>query len=271
MNNDKIVIDILESHEFDELTKLYCLVWNLDFEETKERTIWAFKETKALMIVARVNNKIIGSRGGFWWPLKFNELNFDVIQFHNTCVHPDYRRRGIFTKLNLKFIEISKELGYKGIFNVSVDASKLGYEKLGWKYLKGFHRLTHVNKPINCIQHFKSAEKEQVFKTIQSSDDKLWDRIDESLLNQRELFFDSFIQTRITKQFLKWRLSNKRAGYKMISNTKGCIIYKIYFNKGNLKGLIIGEVFLREKKYKNFRNLTNELFKKEQPSLTYTY
>jgi len=265
-----IEIEELRIQEIDELVNLFCLTWGLNFEEVKERTLWAFFKTKSLVLVAKYDSKIVGARGSFSWPLVYNDIKINAYQFHNTCVHPDYRRMGIFTKLNLSFIEYSGNSDNIAIFNVSVKNSKLGYEKLGWQYLPGFRRLTFFSQSINVLRYQKDLKLEpKIDQLLKDYNTSLQD-IDKKLLHTREEVFTNIIHTDLTYEFLNWRLLNKKGGYRIFSVEEGSIIYKILL-KGRIKELIIGEVFLRSYKCNTFKKLINELVKKEQPAIIYTY
>jgi GNAT superfamily N-acetyltransferase len=258
MNN--YIISKLNPSEIEKLVDLFVLVWNDDKDDVSEKTRWAFENDFSKVLVARTErNQFIGSRGGVIWPLVYKDYKIKCYQFHGTCVHPDFRRQGIFSKLNKDFVYIAKTDGFDLIFNISVKASRSGYEKLGWKYLKGFHRLTKFN----LTNYFTKTipylvENPSVFS------------IPDSFLQSREIQFSSLIHTRYDNAFLIWRLSNKTANYKVFQYQNAVVIYKIQIKKGK-KEVIIGEVFLLEGFYSEFSVAMHALIKKEKPFMTYTY
>ncbi|MFL9835655.1 GNAT family N-acetyltransferase [Chryseobacterium terrae] len=251
----------LNKNELNKVIDLFCLVWGEPREQVKEKTNWAFLNSFSKVLVFKNNKEeIIAVRGGIKWPIIYNNKKFLCFQFHGTCVHPNYRRMGLFTKLNIAFLESCKDEGVELIFNVSVKASKLGYEKLGWQYLKGFHRLTKVH-PINAV--FKKNIDEEVIVS-----DKI--EIPEIFFLAREKQFKNLINTSYDHNFLNWRLSNKEENYRFFSTENACVIYKTKIKK-NRKELIIGDIFLLNKRFKDFHICLSKLLEKEKPYLSFTY
>jgi hypothetical protein len=254
-------IDDLKMQELDKLVELFVLVWNENPNNVRNKTEWAFKNSFSKNIVSRNEKKELnGARGGIQWPLVFQDKEIKCYQFHGTCVHPDYRRQGLFSLLNKEFLKAAKSDGYEFIFNVSVTASRLGYEKLGWKYLKGFHRLTKI--------HLKNLSSKNVYSV--NSDDSIKDVIPEVFFQKRESQFQNLIHTCYNNDFLSWRLKNASANYKLYITDHAVVVYKTQI-KNDKKELIIGEVFLIEGKYFEFSKTMTKLIKKEKPFLSYTY
>lgn len=264
----KLFIEILNPSEIHKVISLFKIVWNTNDESAFAKTKWAFIKSESLVLVMKnENNDIIAVRGGMNWPLTFNENNINCFQLHGTCVHPDYRRIGIFSQLNREFVSRSLQNEKKIIFNVSVKASRLGYEKLGWKYRKGFRRLTKFNNKINIFKT-KVLKKNKTIKVSQFNSGNL--QIANEFLEAREKLFKNHLHTTYDKVFLDWRLSNKEENYQLYRTPKCIIVYKIKYVK-NIKELIIGEVFLLEHKYTYFKKALKGLTKLENQDLTYTY
>lgn len=259
-----------------DISKLFHTVWdNQDYDEIVSKTNWAFFNGNSKVVLFEDNDHLVAARGSFQWPLSYNNIFFKTYQFHGTCVHPNYRRKGIFTSINKQFLEEAQNDKFDLIFNVSVDNSRAGYEKLGWIYLKGFRRMTYVNTPTNFIKKniFKRELKEKLDVDEKISKNFLTNRKEiipgEFLLARKEHFKDT-IHTDYSSEFLEWRLNDPLSNYKIHYTDKCIIIYKLKFNKG-LRELIIGDFFMLEKKYNIFKNCLKSLIKIEKPNMTYTY
>jgi hypothetical protein len=259
------------NHQLNDIPKiieLFVLVWNQNPLYVSAKTNWAFNSTfKSKVLILRNENKeIISVRGGMQWPLKINKEPIEAYQLHGTCVHPSYRRQGIFSKINKAFIsEVNKEKKQL-IFNVSVKNSRLGYEKLGWKYLNGFRRLTKFNRPLKILKPKIGAAEP---KTISSSSFTSI-IIPDEFYKAREKEFQHLIHTVYDAPFLKWRLSNLQEKYQSFRSEDCIIIYKTkYIN--NLKELIIGDVFMLNSKFYTFKKTVEKMTKSENQDLTYTY
>ncbi|MCB1179588.1 MAG: GNAT family N-acetyltransferase [Leptospiraceae bacterium] len=226
----------------------------------KAHFVWVFSNDKYKIIGAYEGNQLIALRPAIGWNLSMNRKRLCLYQLTGTIVHEDFRRQGLFSKTNKYFIANAHEsMGF--IFNISVKNSRLGYEKLGWKYLNGFHRLTKV-LPTNYFK--KSNDKsESIFKI---SDQKLI-----TYLSNRESQFEGLIHTEYNIDFYKWRLTNKKNEYLIFEiDNIGLVVYKLNVFKEK-KELVIGEIFLKNNSYYDFRLLIKALLKKEKPVLSTVY
>ena len=255
--------------DLDEIINLFVLVWGDDRKLVADKTKWAFCNNMKSKVLIMLNdyNEIISVRGGMVWPLKINNLNINTYQLHGTCVHPNFRRKGIFSKINNQFVKEVTDDSFQLIFNVSVKTSRLGYEKLGWKYIKGFRRLTKLNNKNNIFKT-KVLKKNNIIN--ESIGITITSQITNEFLKAREEQFKNYLHTVYDEAFFKWRLSNKEENYQLYRTQKCVVVYKVKYDN-NLKELIIGEVFLLEQKYAYFHQAIKELTKIEKQDLTYTY
>lgn len=260
----------LDKSEINKVINLFYIVWKGDKKAIVEKTNWAFSDsTKSKVLVLKdEGNEIISVRGALKWPVYVNDISIKTFQFHGTCVHPNYRRRGLFSLLNKTFVKESVSEKYDLIFNVSVKASRLGYEKLGWNYIKGFRRLTKINKPVVFIKRKLLNIHIEETSFIKRSNKPI--SIPSDFLIQREKQFKDLIHTKYNKEFLEWRLSNSREGYQSFKDENCIIIYKMNW-KDNLIELKIGEVFLLKDRYTIFKKAVAKLIKQIKPDITSTH
>jgi hypothetical protein len=255
----------LSSVHHEKIIELFHQVWNTEKNSLRSKTIWAFQNPESIIFTAFDVDKLIAVRGGFPWNLQFEDKIIRAFQLHGTCVHPDYRRIGLFSTLTRQFVEELTKNNQDLIFNVSVKASRLGYEKMGWVYLKGFHRLTFINNPLKLFKKRGLINSGTIEMPVQFVTE-----IDNKLLEYRNLTFKNLIHTFWDSDLLNWRLSNQKEGYRIAANEKGAVIYKIVKN-GLLRKMIIGDYFLYNNCWSSFRNINKHLFKLEKPDLAYTY
>jgi len=257
-------VEELKKNELDRVIDLFCLVWGDKYSIVEAKTKWVFENPFSKVLVMKdQNDNIIAVRGGIEWSLQYKGEAIKAIQFHGTCVHPDYRRKGFFSLINKSFVSLVKENGFELIFNVSVKASKLGYEKLGWVYLKGFHRLTKIH----TFNYLRRKKQESISKYLYNPVNHY---VSSELIKIRNKQFDSSIYTKYSKEFMDWRLSNKQAGYCLFTFNGSSIVFKVV-DKGNRRELIIGDFFLAELNFSHFKKILKTLFRKVKPNLTTTY
>ena len=138
-------IEIFNKRDIESVYKLFTNVYKSDDIIFIEKIKWLFTSKNSFaLVVKNDNNQIIATRVAIKWPLKIKNKKIEAYQFCGTCVHQNYRRLGIFSFLNQKAISYLRKNKGQIIYNISVDKAKIGYQKLGWKYSKGFRRLTKV-------------------------------------------------------------------------------------------------------------------------------
>lgn len=258
---------ILNGNESDieNISELFNLVWpnTNHFEKTK----WAFGDLyKGKLVAAIDNDHIVGMRGSIKWPLKITESEINVNQLHGTGVHPNYRRKQIFSNLNLRYIEeFSKDKG-DAIFNVSVLNSKLGYQKLGWKYVDGLVRLIKPVNPLKTLFKLKGniLKLRGEMKVVSESSEEINFKEVEKYWNWYKEEINSFNYTDYNESFFEWRFSNKTAGYKYILMDEiGFCAYKIGY-RAKLKEVLIGVIWTKKK---NISTLIKKIIEVEKPEL----
>lgn len=138
----------------------------------------------SIIILAYINDKCVGARA-FW---RNDIQGMKAYQPCDTAVLKEYRRLGIFTKMNKKGLEI---IGKNSIiYNFPNDNSLPGYLKMGWTF--------HSRKRYKLFNVFKdSKEIEKI-----NSDYLNW------LLTDKELDFNESLY--YTKIFSKYYLLKKR-------------------------------------------------------------
>lgn len=262
------IFEILKKEEIDELISLIEIVFKRESKYVISKTKWAFDNDHSCVIVAKYEGKIVASRGGFDWPLRLNGQAYKAVQFHGTCVHPDHRRKGLFSKLNTEYIELAKNKDVDCIFNVSLKNSRAGYEKLGWKYIRGFHRLTYFHSPYKFIKSRMSKNVDN--KSVGEQQYIPVPTIPAKFLEARNSQFKNKIHTNFSVDFLEWRLNNREEKYRIHQTANAWVIYKIV-QIDTIKSIIFGDFFLIEKSNKLFRDTMKEIIKKEKPDISYTY
>jgi predicted N-acetyltransferase YhbS len=124
----------------------------------KSEKIWKYKHFdnpfgKSLVLVAEENGMIIGVRAFMKWQWQLNGKSFFAFRAVDTATHPNHQGKGIFKKLTLRAIEVSKEKGHHFIFNTPNEQSLPGYLKMGWKDVS---KLPIQLIPVNPIRWIKS-------------------------------------------------------------------------------------------------------------------
>jgi hypothetical protein len=246
-----------------DLAELQTAIWKNPSDGVLNKTKWAFLNDHSYLLTCRDDEVLVGARGAMIWPL--HNVSCNSWQFHGTCVNPKYQRRGIFSKMNLVFLDENPD---DLVYNVSVERSMFGYKKLGWHYRHDAYRLTKIYKPFKIIRRLKQSF------VIRRPEPTPNQEIDFSLFEdlfkkRREFLGDDVIQTAYDQDFIKWRLSCVDEGYKFFVFEGSVIVYKLIDNE--IKHAVIGEVFLKDYNYATFKLLLKRFRRDVHPDLISTY
>lgn len=96
---------------------------------------WKHEESPfgpSLVILALDGSRIVGLRAFMRWEWRSSKGTLRAVRAVDTATDPDFRRRGIFSRLTRELIEVSHQDGVDFIFNTPNEKSRPGYLKLGW-------------------------------------------------------------------------------------------------------------------------------------------
>jgi len=172
----KIVFTQYTPQYKDSLLSLLSLKWDgLSTAEIKEKFEWRYEHNphnsnKPCIYVACKDNQVIGFRAFVVQHFSFNGVLYKVYNPADAIVHPNYRRMGIFAKLNDTFLNDLQGEEKSLIFNTSSNQySSPGNLKQNWQAIHYVNRygykfslnlrfgnlpsLQHKNELINSVNN----------------------------------------------------------------------------------------------------------------------
>lgn len=87
------------------------------------------------VLLAEVEGRIVGVRAFLRWRWRSGEREVPAVRAVDTATHPDWRGRGVFSRLTRRLLEDVAADGTAFVFNTPNRASGAGYRKLGWRPL----------------------------------------------------------------------------------------------------------------------------------------
>ncbi|CAN5846768.1 hypothetical protein BH23ACT1_BH23ACT1_02380 [soil metagenome] len=78
-------------------------------------------------------DRVVAFRSFLRWELEDGEQVRRAVRAVDTATHPDYRRRGLFSRLTHRGLEDLQAEGVDLVFNTPNEQSRPGYLKMGWK------------------------------------------------------------------------------------------------------------------------------------------
>lgn len=261
----EITIRDITPDDLKALVDLYDSVWPETAGTYEGKTKWMLSSSPLYGVCACDDDKITGARLSFVVNIYFGDKKINSVQYGNSSVHRDYRRLGIFTKMNREFLKVFfDENNNDLIYNVSVEASKLAYQKLGWVYIDALSKQICITNILSVLFKIKFDIRQLsgIIKYDKKNTPTL-EAFDYKLLDLRETLFreNECIHTNYTKSFFEWRLSSDTNIDLFTIDGLGTVVYKIG-TRGRLRIITIGEVFLYEYNQVNLRKII-KLLKKE--------
>ena len=224
----------------------------------KTESVWNYKHTnnpfgKSLVLVACIDNKIVGVRAFMYWKWQSENKVFSAFRAVDTATDPDFQGRGIFKKLTLKALEIGQIYGVNFVFNTPNEQSKPGYLKMGWREVNQI-RLTI--SPCNPFNFFKQGQfNPSINENCSESDfNALLDKYNSTRAKQRKLF------TPKDETFLTWRYENNVLQSYHVVKSKDYFLAAYLKNHKNYKELRVSElIYISEKGKSKAKKTISEL------------
>lgn len=244
MENSIIIRPIIENDK-QGLVELYDRVWPETAGTKWGKTSWAVDTSEYKGMCAEKNGQIIGSRFAFHSNIYLGNQKLVCTQFGDSCVDVKYRGYGLFSRMNLEFLKSYFREGNELIYNVSVEASKKAYQKLGWQYIDAFSNLLFFP---NCFRtlwkvkgNIKNIGGNPIYDKAAFPDTE---KVSEDILELREKIFveKRLIHTYYDKDTLRWRVKTDSGIKIFYDNCLGACLYKTGTKHG-LRCLTIGEIF----------------------------
>ncbi|GAB3820162.1 GNAT family N-acetyltransferase [Pontibacter rugosus] len=124
------------------------------------------------VLLAFDKDKLIGLRAFMRWRWELNDKFAPAFRAVDTATHPDYRGKGIFSKLTKALIhELKQTEPCCFIYNTPNTQSKPGYLKMGWKVLGkpnvvGSIGLAFSGKALENFEKFRTSLQEVDFDDL---------------------------------------------------------------------------------------------------------
>src|SRR5690554_6218702 len=270
-----VEISVLPKRDAHELVKLFDVVWG-EGQHHSAHARWALQSNpvgNGPIVIARDGNMLVASRASIRWPFQAaNGYRPIVYQLTGTCVHPDYRRRGLFSEVNRYFLDmIASPIDRPTVFNISVEASRKGYEKLGWNYIPGLRRNIRIARPKSFFSKILRSPRNlraetQLIPTKLKHSLTPFEKLIE-LARRREELLKTRHHTYYDAEVYEWRYSKDEHIYRdvFISGVGWCV-YKV-FQRGNLVEAEIGDIWLNKNSPLAMRALLAKIVSRDLPDI----
>lgn len=155
------------------------------------------------VLVAEEAGRLVGLRAFLRWRFRSGERTVATVRAVDTATHPDYRRRGIFSRLTREALEWIEADGVAFVFNTPNVRSRLGYLQLGWLDAGRVPLRLRPLRPLRILlPGSKTEDAEPSLESFPTAADFLASPdFDPSMLHWR----DSRLHTERNRAYLAWR------------------------------------------------------------------
>jgi len=105
------------------------------------------------VLLAEAGGQLVGLRAFMRWAWMCRGRRVPVVRAVDTATHPDWRGKGLFTKLTLRLLDQVRSEGTAFVFNTPNRLSMPGYLKMGWRRVG---KLAVWLRPLNPIRTLRS-------------------------------------------------------------------------------------------------------------------
>lgn len=196
-----------------------------------------------MILVAEIDDTIVGLRSFMRWDLVHSG---DVIRCGravDTATHPDYMRRGIFSRLTKEALEVARDAGIQLIFNTPNDRSRPGYLKMGWSDVGPIRVLVRPHPTRLMRPHGESfptlAELVPTATPIESDSQRVFEIAE----NEPARPVGAGLHTPRSSQYLNWRFAeHPTARYGAVVRSDGAVVLRANLRKGRSE-LVMSDAF----------------------------
>lgn len=122
----------------------------------RHREYWSWKHKSnpfgaSPALVAEANGCVVGLRVFMYWAWESGGKEIRAVRAVDTATHPDWRGRGIFTRLTLALVDKMDAEGVSFVFNTPNKLSRPGYLKMGWSIVGRVSLWVHPRRPLRAL------------------------------------------------------------------------------------------------------------------------
>ncbi|PSP74815.1 GNAT family N-acetyltransferase [Halobacteriales archaeon QS_3_64_16] len=217
-----------------------CSLYETVFEETAtiEWFDWKYTDDPFIegvpIVLAERENRIVGARPFFALEMCAGDRRALALQPGDTMVHPEHRRKGLFTRMTEAAIERYGDREPEFFFNFPNDRSRPGYLDMGWRLVSETPIYYRIQNPARVLglrtdsragkladrlsRSVAAAGLDAIedFSTVPTADVTIERRSSvpaEELAGLYESDVPERIHARRSERFYHWRFSNPRGSY----------------------------------------------------------
>ncbi|HSM50248.1 MAG TPA: GNAT family N-acetyltransferase [Thermoanaerobaculia bacterium] len=205
------------------------------------------------ILVAEADGRLVGLRAFLRWRWRSGEAEVPAVRAVDTATHPDWRGRGVFSRLTRRLLSEMAEEGAAFVFTTPNRASGAGYRKMGWSAVGRAPALVRPLKLRDAIRRWAGRgdsgpgrEGPDLLRFPAASDLLAWPALDELLESPDAVAPDPRYRTRLDRRYLEWRYGavpglDYRALWRDEGGPPAAVIFRGRM-RGRLREVVVAEV-----------------------------
>ncbi|MBA4156934.1 MAG: GNAT family N-acetyltransferase [Gemmatimonadetes bacterium] len=194
--------------------------WNVALKLPFDIHYWSWKHLDNTFgtspcLVAEAGGKIVGVRVFMRWQWQLGGRHVQAVRALDTATHPEWRGKGIFSRLTLALVEEMRREGVSFVFNTPNNLSRPGYLKMGWSSMGRVSLWIRPLRPIRMLRTLLSKSPPAPAAGAAPGGSRIGDLFREPRL---ESFLQSLgegdgkLRTPRTREYLQWRYGDIPGG-----------------------------------------------------------
>jgi GNAT superfamily N-acetyltransferase len=184
----------------------------------RDEDYWTWKHERnpfgrSVMLLAECDGRLVGVRAFMRWRLLSAGEPIQAVKPVDTVTHPEYQRRGIFSRLTTGACDDARKAGIGLIFNTPNQNSAPGYLKLGWKEVGQLPMYVKWLRPVSsawAVLRWKMGSRrvpraEMFFRETPLSASDAFASASHLASTIQGKGFDQRLRTDRNAEFLQWR------------------------------------------------------------------
>lgn len=209
---------------------------------------------RSLLLVATEAGEVVGARGFLRWEFRLGDRSVSAARGVDTATHPDHRRRGIFSELTRRGIEILGEEGVAFIFETPSEQSRPGLERMGWQVLG---RLPARVRPVGVgglLRMTTARGPAGLWGLPVDAARPAGDVLPASLPGPDQVAVRPAIETNRTDAYLAWRYGFEDHHYRVLAVDEGLTIFRVR-RRGGAREVTVCDVLGRPGSHRALRSV----------------
>lgn len=223
----------------------------------RTEALWRWKHERnpfgvSPVLLAESTGRVVAVRAFLRWHWRSGAREVPAVRAVDTATHPDWRGRGLFSRLTLRLLDEVSGEGAAFVFNTPNRASRPGYLKMGWRPVGRIPVLTRPCGSWSTVGRIvgRAARAAPDLDHFPPARELLRQPDLDGLIEATEKDPERRLRTARSRDYLSWRYADPPGiGYRALWSGPGEAPAAVFFRgrlRGKLREIIVSEILIPE-------------------------